>query len=207
MNRDANGSGQDVHATEPNAYPRKTVQEQFDELMTQRMIWRHRVHASPLQYRELRRSFYYGFFAAITAVIDAANTDNPQDEGCHAIHDYSVECHEFFKKVGEEKDHPPEETTGFLNLTQLDIDQVARELGDFSGLNFAVNLSGEQLLHLIATLQLACRHPDLRGRVRENATLIAHVLQDAAENKAPHVSLIHEVVELGWAQSFPVPKA
>src|SRR5947208_2973161 len=84
--------------------------------------------------------------------------------------------------------------------------ELMREMVEFAGHKFAVRIDGQQLVALIATIQLACRHPNFRGPTRVQVEQIAHSLQRLAKQQLPQFDLVHDVLNLGWNPDYDVPR-
>lgn len=72
------------------------------------------------------------------------------------------------------------------------------ELLDFSEHTFSVRLNGMELVALLVTIELACRHPQFRGPHRILVEQLSNHLRTLARQSAPHFELLQGVIELGW---------
>jgi len=78
--------------------------------------------------------------------------------------------------------------------------EILQEIIEFSGHKFVVRLDGQQIVALLATIELACRHPAFHGPTRVLAENIGASLQRIARQAAPALDLLEGVCHLGWAQ-------
>lgn len=82
--------------------------------------------------------------------------------------------------------------------------ELMREMIAFAGHKFDIRIDGQQLIALLATIQLACRHPNFRGATRQQVEQIAHSFQRLAAAAAPDLDLVHDVLKLGWNPDYDV---
>ena len=76
--------------------------------------------------------------------------------------------------------------------------EVMREIIEFSGHKFVIRLDGQQVVALVATIELACRHPNFHGPTRLIAEMLATSLKRIATQQAPDLDLLQSVFSLGW---------
>lgn len=77
------------------------------------------------------------------------------------------------------------------------------ELLDFAEHTFTVRLTGTELVALLVTIELACRHPQFRGPHRILVEQLSNHLRTLARESAPRFELLQGVVELGWVDPLP----
>jgi hypothetical protein len=77
-------------------------------------------------------------------------------------------------------------------------DEVMREILRFSGHKFVIRMDGQQIVALIATIDLASRNPNFRGPTRQLAEQIAEHLRRIAGHEAPELDLVQSVCNVRW---------
>ena len=77
-------------------------------------------------------------------------------------------------------------------------DEELREIIRFAGHKFVIRLDGQQVVALVATIDLACRHPNFRGPTRLIAEMIAKQLRRIARREAPELDLVQSVCNINW---------
>jgi len=82
-----------------------------------------------------------------------------------------------------------------------------REIIRFAGHNFLIRIDGQELLALISTIQLACKHPSFHGPQRVLVEAFAEHLRALAKKEAPELDLLQNVLELGWHPDLEAPRA
>ena len=80
-----------------------------------------------------------------------------------------------------------------------------REIIEFSGHKFTIRLDGQQVVALIATIDLACRHPNFHGPTRLISEMLATSLKRIATRQAPDLDLLQSVFNLGWVPTPSTP--
>jgi len=77
-------------------------------------------------------------------------------------------------------------------------DEEMREIIRFAEHKFVIRLDGQQVVALVATIDLACRHPNFRGPTRLIAGMIAEHLRRIAKHEAPELDLVQSVCNINW---------
>jgi len=77
-------------------------------------------------------------------------------------------------------------------------DEEMREIIRFAEHKFVIRLDGQQVVALVATIDLACRHPNFRGPTRLIAEMIAEHLRRIAKHEAPELDLVQSVCNINW---------
>lgn len=77
-------------------------------------------------------------------------------------------------------------------------DETMREILRFSGHKFTIRMDGQQIVALIAGIDLACRNPAFRGPGRLLVEEIAKHLRRIAAHEAPELDLVQSVCNVRW---------
>ena len=77
-------------------------------------------------------------------------------------------------------------------------DEEMREIIRFAEHKFVIRLDGQQVVALVATIDLACRHPNFRGPTRLIAEMTAGHLRRIAKHEAPELDLVQSVCNINW---------
>jgi len=77
-----------------------------------------------------------------------------------------------------------------LEMSTREIQRAHRE-----GFRVVLELAPDSAMVLVSNLQLACRHPDLSGDMRDRAEDIAHIVGTALGADRP---ALKEIIRRGW---------
>jgi len=80
---------------------------------------------------------------------------------------------------------------------------IMHEIVEFAAHKFVIRLDGQQIMALVATIDLACRHPSFRGPTRTMAEMVASSLTRIARQAAPDLDLLESVCHIGWIPQQP----
>lgn len=83
-------------------------------------------------------------------------------------------------------------------MSVLSDDEVMREILRFSGHKFTIRIDGQQIVALIACIELSCRNPAFRGPSRVLVDGIATHLRRIAQHEAPELDLVQSVCNIHW---------
>lgn len=80
----------------------------------------------------------------------------------------------------------------------LSDDEEMREILRFAGHKFTIRMDGQQIMALIASIELACRNPAFRGPSRLLVQEISTHLRRIARHEAPELDLVQSVCNIRW---------
>ena len=83
--------------------------------------------------------------------------------------------------------------------------EIMREIIEFAGHKFVLRVDGQQLVALVATIELACRNPAFHGPTRVLVEMLSTSLKRIAHQAAPDLDLLESVFNISWTAD-PNPK-